>query len=155
MIEEIKRTRRQEKQASIVKLDCRSVFQMPTYLNQVHVPLISHFPCCHKFCCIYHLAKINGRKPPHSEMFTAVWHGCYHGSFTPAARGRMFQFDACQEFFHRASKTEHCWLIWWKIATEKKTAAKTFHERLKEMQNAEWIFNSFYKNMLWMQTFDE
>ena len=26
-------------------------------------------------------------------MFTAVWHGCYQGSFTPAGSGRMFQFD--------------------------------------------------------------
>lgn len=76
---------------------------MPTYLNQVHVPLISYFPCCHKFCCIYRLSnggrKKNGRKPPHSKMFSTVWHGCYPGSLTPAEVAACFSLILAKTFF--------------------------------------------------------
>lgn len=44
--------------------------QIPTYLNQVHVPLIPHFPRCHKFCFISWLSK-RGKKNMAGSLPTA------------------------------------------------------------------------------------
>lgn len=104
MIEDIKcRRGKAEKQALAMK-DSKVVllnaylFESSTRTSYFLFPLLSQI-LLHLQAKQRRKKKKNGRKPPHSKMFSTVWHGCYPGSLTPAEVAACFSLILAKTFF--------------------------------------------------------
>lgn len=96
--------------------------QNPTYLNQVHVPLISHFPCCHAFCRICRAKQQKKKKkwqkasPQQDVHYCLTW--VLSWFIYTCGKWQDVSIWSLPRILSQGTKTEPCWLMQPKIATE-------------------------------------